>query len=120
MTKSVWRALVRGRVFDCALCSEGESGWRVELLRDGTVYASRRFTMYEEATRHAEQLRTDVTMADCARCRGIGWICEEHQEQPFPHDACAGPGEPCPVCNRGNPPDRQPPQVTFAKVEEDD
>jgi hypothetical protein len=24
-----------------------------------------------------------------------GWVCETHPEQPYPHDDCAGPGEPC-------------------------
>ena len=24
-----------------------------------------------------------------------GWICEEHPEQPWPHDDCAGPGTQC-------------------------
>ncbi len=28
-----------------------------------------------------------------------GWICEEHPEQGWPHDDCAGPGMPCPICN---------------------
>jgi hypothetical protein len=41
----------------------------------------------------------------CSRCRGTGWICEEHPWIQFPHDACAGPGEPCPECQ---PPDGKP------------
>ena len=24
-----------------------------------------------------------------------GWICEEHPDKPWPHDACAGPGTRC-------------------------
>jgi hypothetical protein len=28
-----------------------------------------------------------------------GWICEAHPDQGWPHDDCAGPGEPCPRCN---------------------
>ena len=24
-----------------------------------------------------------------------GWICEQHPDQPWPHDDCAGPGAPC-------------------------
>jgi hypothetical protein len=31
------------------------------------------------------------------RCRD-GWICEQHPDQPSPHDDCAGPGMPCPIC----------------------
>jgi hypothetical protein len=34
----------------------------------------------------------------CARCKGVRFICEDHPWLPFPHDACAGPGEPCPEC----------------------
>jgi len=32
-------------------------------------------------------------MATC-HCAG-GWICETHPDQPWQHDACAGPGMPC-------------------------
>jgi hypothetical protein len=28
-----------------------------------------------------------------------GWICEAHPDQGWPHDDCAGPGEPCPRCD---------------------
>lgn len=35
---------------------------------------------------------------DCAKCRGAGWLCEIHPDQPFPHDDCPGPGDPC-SCN---------------------
>ena len=34
----------------------------------------------------------------CARCHGQRWICEAHPWKPVPHDACSGPGEPCPEC----------------------
>jgi hypothetical protein len=27
-----------------------------------------------------------------------GWICEQHPEQGWPHDDCAGPGRPCTLC----------------------
>jgi hypothetical protein len=33
-----------------------------------------------------------------------GWICEQHPEQGWPHDDCAGPGMPCLTCNRESPP----------------
>jgi hypothetical protein len=39
------------------------------------------------------------------RCQGERWICEEHPDQPWPHDDCAGPGEPCPLCNDPNNPE---------------
>ena len=40
----------------------------------------------------------------CARCQDARWICEQHPKRPWPHDDCAGPGEPCPICNDVNPP----------------
>jgi hypothetical protein len=32
-----------------------------------------------------------------------GWVCEEHPERPWPHEACSGPGVPCdnPACEYG-------------------
>jgi len=38
----------------------------------------------------------------CERCGGSGCICEAHPRRPFPHDACAGPGLPCPACQPKN------------------
>jgi hypothetical protein len=36
----------------------------------------------------------------CGKCLD-GWICEEHPDQPWPHDSCAGSGVPCenPACD---------------------
>lgn len=33
----------------------------------------------------------------CKTGGGVGWICEEHPDRPWPHDDCAGPGMPCDV-----------------------
>ena len=41
-------------------------------------------------------------------CQGERWVCEGHPLKPFPHDGCAGPGLPCPVCNTEEPPARPP------------
>jgi hypothetical protein len=35
-----------------------------------------------------------------------GWVCEEHPEQPWLQNDCAGPGMPCHVCNPNG--DRRP------------
>jgi hypothetical protein len=37
----------------------------------------------------------------CGKCDD-GWICEQHPDRPWPHDACAGAGMPCdmPVSDR--------------------
>jgi hypothetical protein len=32
----------------------------------------------------------------CGKCNE-GWICEEHPDQPWPHQNCAGPAIPCDV-----------------------
>lgn len=40
----------------------------------------------------------------CLTCHGARWICEAHPDRPWPHDDCAGPGDPCPDCNRREPP----------------
>jgi hypothetical protein len=54
-----------GRRLECCLRSEGEGGWRLELYRNGAVYASRLFTVHGEAVAHAEQARGD--------CEREGW-----------------------------------------------
>jgi hypothetical protein len=33
-----------------------------------------------------------------------GWICEQHPDQGWPHDDCAGPGKRCFWCNTDDPP----------------
>jgi hypothetical protein len=33
--------------------------------------------------------------ATCPRCRGHGWLCEQHPHCYWPHDDCMGPGIPC-------------------------
>lgn len=45
---------------------------------------------------------------DCPFCQGERWICEAHPDRPWPHDACPGPGEPCPQCNDGARPELPP------------
>ena len=39
---------------------------------------------------------------NCACCDGTGWVCENHQDQPWmsPHACTCGGGAPCPRCNR--------------------
>ena len=34
----------------------------------------------------------------CARCRGSGWLCDEHPTLPWDHDDCEGAGVAC-GCN---------------------
>lgn len=41
---------------------------------------------------------TDIDV--CPICNDEGWICEEHNDKPWPHDKCAGPGMPC-KCDKG-------------------
>jgi hypothetical protein len=42
---------------------------------------------------------------NCAICRGIGWVCENHPDKPYDELGCAcGEGIPC-DCNDSTPPD---------------
>jgi hypothetical protein len=34
----------------------------------------------------------------CAKCRGSGWLCDEHPLLPWEHDHCDGAGIAC-ACN---------------------
>jgi hypothetical protein len=34
----------------------------------------------------------------CAKCRGSGWLCDEHPQLPWEHEHCDGVGIPC-NCN---------------------
>jgi hypothetical protein len=56
----------------------------------------------------------------CPRCAGERWICEQHPDRPWPHDDCAGPGEPCPVCNTSEPPEMPEGFISLAKVNDDE
>jgi hypothetical protein len=41
----------------------------------------------------------------CPCCDGTGWVCEEHQDQPWegPHACtCGAAGAPCPHCNQSD------------------
>jgi hypothetical protein len=42
---------------------------------------------------------------DCRLCLGERWLCEAHPDRPWPHDDCPGAGDPCHLCNSGEPPD---------------
>lgn len=35
---------------------------------------------------------------NCPHCKGTGWVCEQHSDQPMGHDGCLGPGMPCELC----------------------
>jgi hypothetical protein len=61
-----------------------------------------------------------ATSDGCARCHGLVWICEQHSDREWPHEDCAGPGEPCQVCNTTEPPRMSPGFVTLASVERDE
>lgn len=42
---------------------------------------------------------TTETNMQCEICKGDGWVCENHPNQPQCHsDDCGGAGEPC-ICN---------------------
>ena len=43
--------------------------------------------------------RESAVLGPCPRCEDELWVSEGHPLKPFPHDDCAGPGMPCPLCN---------------------
>jgi hypothetical protein len=57
----------------------------------------------EVLTGNREHFWLQLAPSRCPRCQDSGWICEEHRGT-YPHDDCSGPGEPCPVCDSGEPP----------------
>lgn len=94
----LWTLRLRGRQIDCELRAHGPYGVEVQLYRDLEFYGGRMFPTRELALAFAEAERK-VLQPSCARCLGERWICEQHDTMPWPHDDCAGPGMPCPVCN---------------------
>jgi len=34
----------------------------------------------------------------CPKCRGARWICDVHNDHPWPHESCHWPGTACPTC----------------------
>jgi len=77
------------------------------LREDGEGWIIRVTPYVSSARSSADTLRGDVRSI-CPRCQNLLWICEQHHDQPWPHDDCHGPGEPYPRCNGGDPP-RVPP-----------
>jgi hypothetical protein len=45
---------------------------------------------------------------NCVRCENTGWVCGLHPELAKDHliigGQCDGVGQPCPICNTGDPP----------------
>jgi hypothetical protein len=44
--------------------------------------------------------RERMNVGRCERCHDERFVCEQHPLMPFPHGVCAGPGIPCPECQR--------------------
>jgi len=60
----------------------------------------------------------------CPTCKGERWVCEEHDGLPRRHNMiaeleinglsrftiveCKSAGDPCPICNKGSPPEMPP------------
>ena len=40
----------------------------------------------------------------CPLCDGVGWACEAHPDRPSMQNGCREAGDPCPLCNAGDPP----------------
>ena len=85
----------------CELRFHGESyGWEVQFIERGELFASRGgFALRELAVRWADIERQAIERRPCARCGGLGWLCEAHPEQLADHDPnCDGPAVACPQC----------------------
>lgn len=72
----------------CPACAEQNQGWFLGRL---TAVTRRR----AKATPPPSAAVLDATPHDCNR----GWICEQHQDRPWLHDACTENGVPCPICD---------------------
>jgi hypothetical protein len=99
----VWTLRKDHHQFDCELRTHGPYGVEVQLWRDLKFFAGRTFPTRELALQWAEEERKAL-QPPCPGCRGERWTCEQHPGEPWPHAFCAGPGEPCPACNTGEPP----------------
>jgi hypothetical protein len=107
-----WTLTLDGRTIACELRDESRigAGWDVAIRQDGELSFSRRCPDEAYARHVANGLKQDHLRAGwtCERCRAERWICEQHPDREWPHEDCAGPGEPCPGCNTKEPPDHQP------------
>lgn len=46
--------------------------------------------------------QTKDLVPPCPRCGGKKWVCEVHDDQPWPHEGCGGAGMPCPLCQHAS------------------
>ena len=91
------------RMLACMACE-----WTV-LVWENTYGPGPTISLFDQVTRdRAEQATLDGAFEKCARCQGARWICEAHPSRPWPHDDCAGPGDPCPICNVAEPAEMPP------------
>jgi hypothetical protein len=51
---------------------------------------------------HCEDCGEDMGTNECQRCDGKGWVCEAHEDRPWPGCECRAAGAPCPDCNGGS------------------
>jgi hypothetical protein len=94
----LWELRKNHHTYSCDLRYQGEEGVEAQVLRDGERMTGRLCTTRAQAVEWAEQERQQHEReAACPTCQGSGWVCEAHPEHPWPHDDCAGPGEPCPT-----------------------
>jgi hypothetical protein len=85
----------------------GAAGAELQVFVNGEFASGRRYAARELALADAVGLRATLELDGwtCSRCRGEWWVCETHRHRPAHHDdQCAGAGEPCPDCNRDDPP----------------
>ena len=56
----------------------------------------------------------------CPLCQDARFVCEKHPEKLWPHDDCAGPGMPCPLCQEpGERPELPEGLISIASTKDD-
>jgi hypothetical protein len=71
---------------------------------DNELLRSQAFRKPDPLLDAATEWKNEMVEAGWHTCVCVnGWRCEQHGEQGWPHDDCAGPGVPCsnPVCEAG-------------------
>ncbi len=93
-----WRRLISiGEPTQCFNC--GRRSWKQPLSEHPQPAGVQPRNRPDQSSQH----RPQVGRTDCVVCRDTKWMCEKHPDREWPHDDCAGPAEPCPVCNTSDP-----------------
>jgi hypothetical protein len=99
----------------------GASAVELQFYRDDAFVHGHRCEMRAVALIQAQAIAEAYEMDGwtCSRCQGELWTCAAHPHQPSEHEGCdAREGEPCPDCNRNEPP--RPPKGFVSHLRDDE